>query len=63
MTIEFDPFTGRYEADEEDREGGYNAVGTLLRQGPTPFFYRLVKSDRYEQSVLAHMLTEPMTEL
>jgi len=55
MTIEFDPFTGRFEADEEDRKGGYGPLGSLLRQGPKPFLFRLVQPDRYEQSVLNFM--------
>ena len=37
---------------------GYGPVGSLLRQGPVPFFIRLVKPDTYEQAVQKYMKIE-----
>jgi hypothetical protein len=34
---------------EEGPEGGYDIWGSLLRQGPLPFFTRLFSSEEYEQ--------------
>jgi hypothetical protein len=34
---------------EEGPEAGYGILGSLLRQGPIPFFTRLFSSEEYEQ--------------
>jgi hypothetical protein len=34
---------------EEGPEAGYDIWGSLLRQGPVPFFTRLISSEEYEQ--------------
>jgi len=36
-----------YNFDLLQDENGYGPVGTLIRQGPVPFFIRLVKPDTY----------------
>lgn len=40
---------------DEGPEAGYGPFGSLLRQGPLPFFNRVVKADEYEQAVLKFM--------
>jgi hypothetical protein len=58
------PMVPRYDKDlkrwtpsgpEEEPGASYGPVGSLLRQGPSPFFTRLFKSDDYEQAVLKFM--------
>ncbi|KAJ1640849.1 hypothetical protein T492DRAFT_926525 [Pavlovales sp. CCMP2436] len=39
----------RASANEEE---GYGPIGSLLRQGPTPFVQRLISEEKYQQSVL-----------
>ncbi|KAJ8610595.1 hypothetical protein CTAYLR_007161 [Chrysophaeum taylorii] len=43
-------------ADPDDE--GYAPIGSLIRQGPVPFFIRLVDPDKYERSVQKYMLEE-----
>jgi len=40
---------------EEGPDGGYGVFGSLLRQGPQPFFNRIFKADEYDQAVLKFM--------
>ena len=40
---------------EEEPEAGYDIWGSLLRQGPNPFFNRLLRGEEYEQGVLKFM--------
>lgn len=40
---------------EEESEAGYDIWGSLLRQGPNPFFNRLFRGEEYEQGVLKFM--------
>lgn len=40
---------------DEGPEAGYGPLGSLLRQGPLPFFNRVFKADEYEQAVLKFM--------
>uniref|UniRef100_A0A7R9WMS3 PSI-F n=1 Tax=Craspedostauros australis TaxID=1486917 RepID=A0A7R9WMS3_9STRA len=42
-------------SDDESAAAGYDIWGSLLRQGPQPFFQRLVKPDDYDQAVLKFM--------
>mmetsp|Transcript_36589 Transcript_36589/g.51735 ORF Transcript_36589/g.51735 Transcript_36589/m.51735 type:complete len:187 (+) Transcript_36589:2-562(+) len=53
----FDKAQNKWVATSPDQEAqnGYDAVGTLLRQGPQPFFIRVFKPDDYEQAVLKFM--------
>ena len=37
---------------------GYGPFGSLIRQGPVPFFIRLAKPDTYEAAVKKYMLQE-----
>jgi hypothetical protein len=57
MTPRYDPFTQRWSAmeEEEDSSSGYPPVGSLMRQGPIPFFQRLLDPDQYDQGVLKMM--------
>ena len=41
-----------------DPNEGYGPVGSLIRQGPVPFFIRLVKPDTYEAAVNKYMALE-----
>ena len=41
-----------------DPNEGYGPVGSLIRQGPVPFFIRLVKPDTYEAAVNKYMTLE-----
>jgi len=50
--------TGRWEkAKDDDGVYPYDAFGSLLRHGPSPFFTRLTNPDEYEQGVLKYMST------
>lgn len=42
-------------------EEGYGLVGTLLRNGPLPFFTRLTNPDDYNQAVLKFQASEKCT--
>lgn len=42
---------------------GYGPFGSLTRQGPVPFFIRLVKPDTYEAAVNKYMLLEKCSRL
>merc|ERR1719273_1049853 len=60
MAPKFDKKTQRWSpsSPEEGPEAGYGIYGTLIRQGPLPFFTRLTKPDDYEQAVLKFMAGE-----
>lgn len=53
----FNPASEKWEytADDQKPEAGYDILGTLLRQGPKPFFVRLFNQEQYEQAVLKFM--------
>ena len=62
MVPRYDLSTGRWEATKEEEEGesaGYPPIGSLIRQGPVPFFQRLKDPDMYDQAVLKMMANEP----
>jgi len=65
MAPRFDAETQRWSPTtlEEEADAGYPPTGSLIRQGPIPFFVRLFKSDEYEQSVLKYMATENCTRM
>lgn len=42
-------------ASDDDGLYPYDAVGSLLRHGPSPFITRLTNADEYEQAVLKYM--------
>ena len=44
-------------------ENGYDALGTLTRQGPVPFFIRIFKTDTYNAAVDKYMKLEQCTRL
>lgn len=62
MAPRYDPSSGLWEATkpEEDSEAGYPLVGSLIRQGPLPFFQRLKDPFQYDQAVLKMMASEGM---
>jgi len=39
-------------------EDGYDAVGSLIRFGPVPFFIRLAKSETYEAAIIKYQNQE-----
>ena len=54
-----DPKTGRYEkSPKDDGEYPYDAIGSALRHGPTPFLTRVFNADEYEQGVLKYMYNQ-----
>ena len=54
-----DAETGRYtKSPQDDGEYPYDAIGSALRHGPSPFFTRLFNADEYEQGVLKYMYTQ-----
>jgi hypothetical protein len=63
MAPKYDPTTGRWEPmdSEEDSSAGYSALGSLIRQGPVPFFQRIKDPDMYDQAVLKMMATSEQT--
>lgn len=60
MAPRFDKDTARWipSSPEEEASAGYDAIGSLLRQGPGPFFQRIFKPDDYDQAVLKYMAGE-----
>lgn len=42
----------------ESKEEGYGPVGSLIRQGPVPFFIRITNPDTYEAAVKKYMALE-----
>mmetsp|Transcript_28610 Transcript_28610/g.34848 ORF Transcript_28610/g.34848 Transcript_28610/m.34848 type:complete len:185 (+) Transcript_28610:73-627(+) len=60
MVPKYDASTNRWEPTtaEEKAEAGYPPIGSLIRQGPVPFFRRLTDPDGYDQGVLKYMGTE-----
>ena len=63
MVPRYDEGTRRWEpeTEEEDASAGYPPVGSLIRQGPVPFFQRLKDPDMYDQAVLKMMASENMS--
>lgn len=51
MAPKFDATANKWfpSSAEEGPEAGYDMWGSLLRQGPNPFFQRLFQADEYEQ--------------
>ena len=44
--------------NEKDMEGAYGPIGSLIRQGPVPFFKRLTDPELYDQMVLKYQAGE-----
>jgi hypothetical protein len=61
MVPRFDPEKQRWEATtKEEKEGGYGLFETVVRNGPLPFFQRVINQDAYEQGVLKLMAVYKM---
>ncbi|KAJ1448701.1 hypothetical protein M885DRAFT_538277 [Pelagophyceae sp. CCMP2097] len=58
---EYDYATSKWSPGDDTE--GYNAFGSLLRQGPLPFLIRLPNEDAYEQSVRKYMATEQCSRM
>eukprot|EP00978_Attheya_sp_CCMP212_P016024 scaffold41671_cov46-Attheya_sp.AAC.1 len=60
MVPKFDQRSARWEpqTDEDGPQSGYGILGSLLRQGPLPFFQRVTSGDNYDQAVLKLMASE-----
>jgi hypothetical protein len=60
MVPKFDQRSARWEpqTDEDRPQSGYGLLGSLLRQGPLPFFQRVTSGDNYDQAVLKVMASE-----
>mmetsp|Transcript_380 Transcript_380/g.587 ORF Transcript_380/g.587 Transcript_380/m.587 type:complete len:178 (-) Transcript_380:124-657(-) len=53
-----DTETGRYtKSPNDDGAYPYDAVGSALRHGPSPFLTRTFNADEYEQGILKYMLS------
>ena len=63
MAPRFDKDTAKWipSSPQEDASAGYGPIGSLLRQGPAPFFQRIVNADEYDQAVLKFMAGEQCT--
>ena len=44
-------------------DDGYGPTGSLIRQGPVPYFIRLIKPDTYEAAVNKYMAKEKCSKL
>ena len=54
----YDEATNRYTKNPlDDGEYPYDAVGSALRHGPSPFLTRVFNADEYEQGVMKYMLS------
>lgn len=49
--------------DNGGDETGYGPVGSLLRQGPVPYFIRLIKPDTYDAAVKKYMQLEKVSRV
>lgn len=50
--------TNRWEKNAaDDGEYPYDAIGSALRHGPSPFLTRVFNADEYEQGILKYMAT------
>ena len=60
MVPRYDKETKRWSpsSPEEEASAGYPPSGSLLRQGPVPFFQRLRDPDGYDQGVLKMLANE-----
>jgi hypothetical protein len=47
-----------HQMDGESKTDGYGPVGSLIRQGPVPFFIRVLKPDTYNAAVNKYMKKE-----
>lgn len=55
-TPKFNKETEKWEkSPNDDGENPYDAVGALLRHGPSPFITRFTSAEEYEQGVLKYM--------
>lgn len=63
MAPKYDPLTNEWEPTKPDEEAssGYPPIGSLIRQGPVPFFQRMMNPSNYEQGVLKMMASESMS--
>jgi hypothetical protein len=53
------PKTQKWEpSKDDDGEYPYDAIGSLLRHGPSPFITRITNPSEYEQAVLKYMATK-----
>ena len=58
----FDDATQRYVKNPlDDGKYPYDAVGSALRHGPSPFLTRIFNADEYEQGILKYMGTAKVT--
>lgn len=48
---------------EDIGELGYGPMGSLLRQGPVPYFIRIVKPDTYDAAVKKYMALENVNRI
>jgi hypothetical protein len=48
-------------AKDDDGKYPYDAIGSLLRHGPSPFITRTTNPSEYEQAVLKYMATQGVT--
>lgn len=60
MVPKYDPSKQRWASEAEDLEGSYDIFETIVRNGPLPFFQRIISADSYEQGVLKMMASEGM---
>jgi hypothetical protein len=63
MVPKYDPATSRWTptSPEEEASAGYSPIGSLIRQGPSPFIQRVTDSDSYDQGVLKMMSKDKMS--
>lgn len=63
MAPKYDPETNRWTAtcSDEEASAGYPAWGSLIRQGPSPFFQRVFSADEYEQGVFKMMAKDDIS--
>eukprot|EP00640_Fibrocapsa_japonica_P006967 CAMPEP_0113933872 /NCGR_PEP_ID=MMETSP1339-20121228/1195_1 /TAXON_ID=94617 /ORGANISM="Fibrocapsa japonica" /LENGTH=157 /DNA_ID=CAMNT_0000935381 /DNA_START=139 /DNA_END=612 /DNA_ORIENTATION=+ /assembly_acc=CAM_ASM_000762 len=53
----------KWEPSPEEIEQGYGPVGSLIRQGPVPFFIRLTDPNKYNAAVDKYMMQEGCTRI
>uniref|UniRef100_A0A7S1BHD8 Uncharacterized protein n=1 Tax=Corethron hystrix TaxID=216773 RepID=A0A7S1BHD8_9STRA len=59
----YDKETQKWLITSPEQAEGYGPSGSLLRQGPLPFFRRIFSPSDYEQAVLKYMATEKCDRL
>lgn len=58
LTSTYSSYTSKLNMRNNDADEGYGPIGSLIRQGPVPFFIRITNPSTYEAAVDKYMALE-----